>query len=495
MSNNIVPPRVYNSSLINSSFKKIDCTFIMSCIEIDALDNNKYIKNDSKRLKYITTEGQMPKINWKIVQSDFILSLQQLLHRNVKVVSLDVTPSPMSYLLPIDHVKSIDIDKLLEDKCADAIFVHGEYMVYLATLKPSICVEIYSTACKKLSLSTKLSQNAINGIITIANADNMQAKQEVVYTANFGISERPQRNNSTSKNNECQSVTNLVGCPRGAYIPNTNKFFLHKSLTCISDVISSIYHHDFYPFFFNNNIQNEDKWYSSSTKRKPRFMKNGFLDQKKKLPLPYPLKSSLPPSSNQELIEAATIESNMRNISEWLLGNVFLSLPYSATAFIAEKNISEACNLDLTISLPDGIRRALPKGAIGFNRTKSLHDDGNAGIIPGIWSSHSHDKNVALHFFGRNMNVYLHTTMQRFCFFYGWIPHKTEINSLKSQNNSTEVEDQDEDSSSTCKKKRKRMDTVQRIHHSAFSKPMIEHISLSLLQPKFMKETVLSIKY
>jgi hypothetical protein len=386
------------------------------------------------------SEGQMPKIDWKVVMKQFELCLMQLLHRSVHVISVDVTPPPSSYVLPIDEVQPIDVDEMMNNNKADAIVIHGEYMVYFATLKSSVCKYLYQTGCDNLSFSTSFSEAAIHGVMKLGNNDTMQKTQDVVYTANFGMSERPQRNNNNSTNSLSRAITTSVGCHRGAYIPNDNKKLQNNNLSCLSDVISSIYHHDFYPFFFNSNITNEDKWYNNSTtKRKPRFMKKGFLDSKKKIHIPYPLKSSVPfSSSNKDLSEAASIESKIRNVSEWILGNVFISLPYSATAFIAEENINSAmryCSsyemLDKPMALLKSIERPLPKGAVGFNKTKDLHDDGNSSIIPGIWSSHSDDNDIILRFCGRNLNVFLHTTMHRFCFFMAGF--HTKLNMIQAK--------------------------------------------------------------
>jgi hypothetical protein len=90
----------------------------------------------------------------------------------------------------------------------------------------------------------------------------------------------------------------------------------------------------------------------------------------------------------------------------------------------------------------------LPKGDIGTQRVKELHDDGNDGIIPGIWTSVAGDERVVLRCLGR------------FCWFYGWVHHKTEVL---------------DDPTATCKGQ---MGKMQRVHHSAFSKLDIQHIGL-----------------
>jgi hypothetical protein len=69
----------------------------------------------------------------------------------------------------------------------------------------------------------------------------------------------------------------------------------------------------------------------------------------------------------------------------------------------------------------------LPKGAIGIQRTKDLHNDGNLAVILGIWTSVWGDPNVVIRFVAKSFNIYFRTSDLRFCWFMGWIPHKTEV--------------------------------------------------------------------
>jgi hypothetical protein len=165
-------------------------------------------------------------------------------------------------------------------------------------------------------------------------------------------------------------------------------------------------------------------------------------------------------------------------LSEWILSNVFFVLPYGTTGAIAAQQMKTACD---QVSKKKGhnlpcvsLCRVLPKGAIGTQQVKELHDDGNAGVIPGIWTSVVGDERVVLRFLGRGMNSFFRATDRRFCWFYGWVPHKTEVL---------------DDPMATCKGK---MGQIQRIHHSAFSKLDIEHIGLVLFSPKHVKEVVKS---
>jgi hypothetical protein len=126
------------------------------------------------------------------------------------------------------------------------------------------------------------------------------------------------------------------------------------------------------------------------------------------------------------------------------------------------------------------LARPLPKGATGIQHCKELHDDGNAALIPGIWTSIRGDENVVLRFLGKNMNVYFKAADFRFCWFYGWVPHKTEIQpGAHVQQVSAEG----------------KMGTISRVHHSAFSKPELEHLGLVLFSKKHRKKVVKSYSH
>lgn len=146
---------------------------------------------------------------------------------------------------------------------------------------------------------------------------------------------------------------------------------------------------------------------------------------------------------------------------------------------LAAKQLSSACLYAESIDkrLPcRALSRPFPKGALGIQRTKDLHDDGNSAIIPGIWTSLRGDPNVVLRFVAKSFNVYFRTSDLRFCWFMGWIPHKTEV--LLNPNYRSLGP----------------MIKVERIHHSAFSKPDLEHLSLSVFDPSCMRTVVDSYK-
>ena len=103
---------------------------------------------------------------------------------------------------------------------------------------------------------------------------------------------------------------------------------------------------------------------------------------------------------------------------------------------------------------------------------KELHDDGNAAIIPGMWTSVKGDRKVVLRFVGKGLNHFFRTSDRRLCWFYGWVPHKTEVlGSPETQASG-------------------KMGEVERIHNSSFNKPFMEFLALVLFSKEHMKEVV-----
>jgi hypothetical protein len=182
--------------------------------------------------------------------------------------------------------------------------------------------------------------------------------------------------------------------------------------------------------------------------------------------LPCPLKSSIPPCNDTVKNAVADFENRIRTISEWFLSEIFFSLPYGTTAFLAADDLQSACDYASTkgLTFPCGsLCRPLPKGTLGMYPYKALHDDGNSCIIPSMWQSVVGHDFLNLVFVGKQMKVQIRASNQRFCWFMGWIPHKTEL-----------LGD----------------DPLFRICHSAYSKPEMEHLTLSLLNSSCMCATV-----
>jgi hypothetical protein len=428
-----------------------------------------YLRRDRLRVKSILQSGEMPKVNWTTVKTELTFELGRVLHRKVHVLFDFVD---ISFAGPLAVV---DIDNLLLEQEADIYVLHDKHMVYVATFSSKVCCKIYSEAAETTNVSVEFNDEIIGGIKAVGNSDTMQKSEEAVYTANYGATVRPQPSTLHTKSPESIEVNEAVGCPRGGTITTSSSIFPFSASTPVRD----LYRHEFLPVYNTPGLDKSDRWYSvrpnNKRARVPRFTPGNRLEQRYKFTVPAPLKSSLPPSGDAKLVAAATFESGARTISEWILCNVLCSLPYGTAATLASNQLKAASDYGQSKSLPlpcQSLCRPLPKGAIGIQRTKALHDDGNSALIPGMWTSLLGDEAVVLRFIGKHFNVYFRTTTFRFCWFMGWIPHKTEL----LENPAT--------------RSKGPMSVVHRIHHSAFSKPEIEHLAFSCLNPKCMRGSV-----
>jgi hypothetical protein len=157
-----------------------------------------------------------------------------------------------------------------------------------------------------------------------------------------------------------------------------------------------------------------------------------------------------------------------------MLCNVLHSLPHGTAATLASNQLKVVLDCGTSKSLPlpcQSLCRPLPKGAVGIQRAKASHNNGNSALIPGRWRLLLGDEATVLHFISEHFNVCCRTTTFRFCWFMGWIPHKMEL--LENP----------------ASRSKGAMPVVHRTHHSAFSKPKIEHLAFSCLNPKCMQDS------
>ena len=167
----------------------------------------------------------------------------------------------------------------------------------------------------------------------------------------------------------------------------------------------------------------------------------------------------------------AVLENKIRSVSEYIMAVVFHCLPYGTVPFIAYDNVDRAAkrvkgNNREYFPVP----RVFPKGTLGMYQTKTLHDDDNGAISPSLWSSIVGDDNTYLSFHGVNFEVKLVTSTFRFCWFMGWIPHKT---------------------TTTTTGRSKKM---ARINHSAYTKPEFEQFANALLHQNCYRECMSTLK-
>ena len=446
--------------------KRVNKLYIREDVAIP-LEGTRTLTQDRNRIKSILTNGTMKKVAWSNVKSLLTLQLGRLLNRKVVVIIEKVGSKAMP--------KERDVDEYLQEKGADVYVLCSDYLALVATCSTTTSQQLYEIGLAKNGLSDEASQQAIEGIMKIANSDSMQKDEATVYTANFGMTETTrQQDTKNCKSHRSHALDDSIGCHRGGDMKR-----LISTPHSPASVIAPYYNENCLSFFEDKN-ESADDWYGNREnkkgKRKPRFSTNVPLCGGTKVKLPFALVSSLPPENDPQLIAACDFENNLRTMAEWILVRCFPSLPYGTSAYIAARQVSAACKYSRQahsqIMPCEALARIFPKGAVGTKRTKELHDDGNAAIIPGIWTSVTADDTVVLRFQSKDFNVFLRATTRRFCWFYGWIPHKTEV-----------LEDPTYRSFG-------KMEKLERIHHSAFWKPRSEHIALVMFQDEHYRDHV-----
>ena len=113
---------------------------------------------------------------------------------------------------------SVDLDKYFKDNAMDCVVLHGRHLVYIATFSDRICKKITKLAASLTGLSYDATDEAVEGMRQVGNGDPGQKKNHAVYTANFGLTCRPQRSTSTSQSNHVKATDYAIGQHRGGKV-------------------------------------------------------------------------------------------------------------------------------------------------------------------------------------------------------------------------------------------------------------------------------------
>ena len=186
------------------------------------------------------------------------------------------------------------------------------------------------------------------------------------------------------------------------------------------------------------------------------------------------------PIGSMKSIAALAFENECRSIAELSLRRLFGALPGSMVGEHCAHNVREAVKMceSMGKSMPvRGSMRHLPKGATGLCPAKTLHDDGNSALAPGVWTGFtgcSHGGKAVLRFVFRDRIISMAALQKRLVLFHGWVPHVTEASGKVVFNSMPFQVEQGE----------------FRSHCSSFLKPEQEFVSLVLFSPENLKKTV-----
>jgi hypothetical protein len=431
-----------------------------------------FVERDKKLISSVLTKGVMPPVEWGNVRRNFAESLSVLLGGRRVRVTMFRHPD----IDPVEQRTPVDLDELMRIDNTDAVVVHGESMVFLCTLSSVVCSNIRVTV-KRLSRlpDAVMGSDVVRGILA-TNVDGKKKGTTATALANFGAGSRAQAAQKVPcKKNE--AVITAMGCRRGGrfiYPPN----FKRGSLTGPVREVYSKYFASQFSLRKRGVVSSPGSGLLLPGYQTPSLASS--FERNDGCPTFGPLLASIPPSSSLALTTVAAFENTVRALSEQLLLDVFGALPYATSGFVMRDNLREAVQYADTIgkTLPfKDLCRALPKGSVGTNTSRHAHEDDNGAITPSMWMSlYGHD-GCCLTFFSRSHEFYFRTTTDRFCLFYGWVPHSSGYVGRTDHSKKSVVTPTSKDD--------------VRIHHSGYNKPLMEFIGLSLFSDSsIMREVI-----
>ena len=398
------------------------------------------IHRDLRRLsRIIFGDGKIPIVSdWNKEYRGFTTHLQRQFGEKVKVKFV--------------HVQEEGNYVVLDDNCwieeYDMLVVHGDRLVYVAVPSPALCVRCYREALSVMGMDVEITEYHRDLMQYFGNEN--KKLQFPPSSLNFGISARPQSYGLVVKK---PSVT----------------------LNTLTKAALSVYLESFEGVYIKQKTLPRDKYHKN--RKGCQRLRQTFEGPLFSIPLT--LKDTYDYFSKQKVTNGmrrlSILENKLRSVSEYLLAKVFYSLPYGTLPFIGCKNLEKASEYlkeeDMKEYFP--VARALPKGTLGMYPSKTMHDDDNGAISPSIWTSVVGDDDTTLTFYGVNFEVSLSTTTNRFCWFMGWIPHKSKSKNPRQKRNN------------------------MRVNHSAYTKPEFEHFVLTLLckNKKIYRATMNNIQY
>jgi len=421
----------------------------------------------------------LPRHYWKQIEENWKKMLSDYFQKNCLVEIMHIN----------DIEEDFNVDIYIQQKCLDGIGIHDDYSMLMTTLSAKNCASSFIKVANGMKLAPNVTKVVISGIKSISSGDKKQIDEEEAYHANFGASSSAQANHTSQGARD--SYIAMGGLPCQMVLNNTDTTPLTNINAWRYDYFSSV--------FDDPGLEPKDRWYAERTnkKRKRTRRQTDTMFKEDRIHMPFTLSTSIPKITQQiNRSCAASFENDVRSVEEVLLKKIFGALPYTLlgealaesmstyAAYFDVKNVDRDKNWEIKLTqekmeslgdIPLGYAgipfkhccRPLNKGATGVVSEKPLHDDGNAVLCPGMWSSLKTEKRpVVLIFRIPRKQIIMEATLYRFALFYGWIAHKTEFKDKDNENVDSTIDLEDN----------------VRVHHSGFVKHHCEHFGLSAIR-------------
>ena len=291
----------------------------------------------------------------------------------------------------------------------------------------------------------------------------MQTKNKSLACANYGCSSRCQKLNSGH-------TRTLLGS-RHILISSDN---VNTRTSCsISAQFSPFYWEQCMPIHQSQFHDVNNRFYYSSKRqrrhcnlhRRPRIARHPAANGGTRHRLPYVTTKTAVKLDGRLLTEilAAHYESkNCRTMAEQLIQGYFRALPYSLSGLVRVANEQHFFARFAVNGEDMQYSRQFSQGTLGFENTKTIHDDGNGSISPTLWQNLQCDSknHVNLQLFTKSLLWPLFASERRFVIFAGIVPHNTNLRHPPEQPSNK-----------------------MRVHHSSYTKMAQEHLALVLMDP------------
>jgi len=481
-------------------YNRYRISMLQSNVSYDNI-NEGFIKRDQSLLDNMLS-GNHPTFDWDEISHDLSVHLEEVLCGSITVYkeqrginalrvkcfildtsNLDLESYPVmnpvkfkgsgkkQTIGPNTHLQVTRSEQLFDEGIFDnieVVLVVSERRVHFACFEDGLSKIADKFIEKRLNIKTTINEVILEGFDKVNARDKAQTKVDVNgtstarYTNNYGSADRSQSRPPTTPEH-------LAVCgDRNVKLVKVNDAEDPKSIDTMG--IASIYHKILMAVFAQEWIPKKHRWYDNREQqnkgcRKARVSHQSPLYCRNEFGFPYPLGNSTPLVSSGSIDELVTniFELNSRRVLEEMLLLFFGPLPFSHLGVIQHRNEKYMFDKYLPNNPEIHQSRVLPKGSLGVQLEKPLHDDGNGLLSSSMWRCLSEDTNnpVELEFITTVGSWKIISTSRRFCIFDGLIPHRTKAISNIVRSNQI------------------------RMHHSCYIKPRHEHFGLVMCSEQY----------